>query len=53
LELPVECVIVSIIRNEKVIFPKGGIEIVEGDKLLITTNIEKLKEVEKSILGDI
>ena len=53
LELPVECVIVSIIRNEKVIFPRGGIEIVEGDKLLITTKIEKLKEVEKSILGDI
>lgn len=52
LDLPVECVIVSIIRNEKVIFPRGGIEIVEGDKILITTNIEKLKVVEKSILGD-
>lgn len=52
LELPAECVIVSIIRNEKVIFPRGGIEIAEGDKILITTNIEKLKAVEKSILGE-
>lgn len=52
LGLPAECVIVSIIRNEKVIFPRGGIEIAEGDKILITTNIEKLKVVEKSILGD-
>lgn len=52
LELPAECVIVSIIRNEKVIFPRGGVEIAEGDKILITTNIEKLKVVEKSILGD-
>lgn len=52
LMLPAECVIVSIIRNEKVIFPRGGIEIVEEDKVLITTKIEKLKEVEKSILGD-
>lgn len=52
LELPTECVIVSIIRNEKVIFPRGGIGIVEGDKILVTTNIEKLKDVEKCILGD-
>jgi trk system potassium uptake protein TrkA len=52
LELPEGCVIVSILRDEKVIFPKGGIEIVEGDKILLTTNIEKLKEVERCILGD-
>jgi trk system potassium uptake protein TrkA len=45
-------VIVSILRDEKVIFPKGGIEIVEGDKILLSTNIEKLKEVERCILGD-
>lgn len=52
LELPEGCVIVSILRDEKVIFPKGGIEIVDGDKILLTTNIEKLKEVERCILGD-
>lgn len=52
LELPLECVIVSIIRNEKIIFPKGGIEIIAGDRVLLTTNIGKIKDVERCILGD-
>jgi trk system potassium uptake protein TrkA len=52
LDLPDECVIVSILRDDKVIFPKGSIEIKEGDKILVMTNIEKKKEVERCILGD-
>lgn len=52
LQLPEECVIVSILRDEKVIFPRGGIEIADGDKILLTTNLEKWKVVERCILGD-
>lgn len=38
LELPDECVIASIIRGEKVIFPRGESEILVGDKILVLTN---------------
>lgn len=51
LKLPKECLILSIIRSEKVIFPRGSIEIKEGDKVLIITSTDKKKDVEKSIIG--
>ncbi|MGV8983178.1 potassium channel family protein [Clostridium sp.] len=51
LKLPKECLILSIIRSEKVIFPRGTIDIKEGDKVLIITNTDKKKDVEKSIIG--
>jgi trk system potassium uptake protein TrkA len=38
LELPGECVIASIIRGEKVIFPRGESDILVGDKILVLTN---------------
>ncbi|GCD12316.1 MULTISPECIES: potassium channel family protein [Clostridium] len=51
LKLPKECLIISIIRSEKVIFPRGGEDIKEGDKVLIITNTDRKKDVEKSIIG--
>lgn len=38
LELPKECVIVSILRGENVIYPRGDSEILPNDKVLIITN---------------
>jgi trk system potassium uptake protein TrkA len=51
LKLPKECVILSIVRSEKVIFPRGCVDIQEGDKVLIITNKDKKNDVEKSIIG--
>lgn len=36
--LPNECVLVSIMRGEKVIYPRGDTSILEGDKVLVITN---------------
>ena len=52
IRMPKECVILSIIRNEEVIFPNGSVVIKEGDKVLIITNTDKKNEVEKSIIGN-
>ena len=38
LKLPEECVITSVVRNEKVIYPRGDTQICEGDKVLFITN---------------
>jgi trk system potassium uptake protein TrkA len=51
LKLPKECLILSIIRSEKVIFPRGSVDIKEGDKVLIITNTDRKNDVEKSIIG--
>ncbi|MFZ2539370.1 MAG: NAD-binding protein [Oscillospiraceae bacterium] len=46
--LPNECVIVSILKNEKVIYPKGNTEILENDTVLFITNHSVLKELMKN-----
>lgn len=51
LNIPKECLILSIIRSGKVIFPRGSVDIKEGDKVLIITNADKKNDVEKSIIG--
>jgi trk system potassium uptake protein TrkA len=47
LRLPDECVIASIIRGEKVIFPRGESEILVGDKILVLTNKAALDTLKK------
>lgn len=42
LKLPRECVLVSIIRNEKIIYPNGNVIILENDRVLVTTNTDAL-----------
>jgi trk system potassium uptake protein TrkA len=51
LKIPKECLILSIIRSGKVIFPRGSVDIKEGDKVLIITNTDKKKDLEKYING--
>ncbi|MBW7573855.1 potassium channel family protein [Caproiciproducens faecalis] len=45
LRLPQECVITSIVREEKVIYPRGDTQIHEGDKVLFITNHTALMEL--------
>jgi trk system potassium uptake protein TrkA len=49
LVLPAECVITSIIRGEKVIFPRGESEILAGDKILVLTNKAALNTLKKHL----
>lgn len=51
IEMPEECVIASIIRNDKVVYPRGYINILQGDKVLLVTSSEKKKLLEKSVIG--
>ena len=51
LSMPKECVILSIIRDEEVIFPNGSVQIKQDDKVLIITSTDKKDDVEKSIIG--
>ena len=51
LKIPEECVIVSIFREEKVIYPKGRTVIRENDRVIIVTNTERIGFLEKSIFG--
>jgi len=43
--LPKECVLVSIIRDETVIYPRGDTKIIENDKVLVMTNKQVLAEL--------
>lgn len=51
LGLPDGCIIVSLFRGDKVIHPKGNIEIKEDDRVFIVSNIKKKMELEKCIIG--
>ncbi|MGB4438667.1 MAG: TrkA C-terminal domain-containing protein, partial [Sedimentibacter sp.] len=51
LVLPEECVIVSVLREDNVIYPKGGTEILDKDKVLIITNKTALSEIIKKMHG--
>lgn len=51
IDMPEECVIASIIRNDKVVHPRGYINILQGDKVLLVTSSEKKKLLEKSVIG--
>jgi len=49
LELPVDCVISTIFRAEKIIYPHGDTEIICGDKVLLVTNPKALAALRKNI----
>ena len=51
LEMPEECVIVSIVRNDTVVYPRGQIEIKLGDRVLLVTSLEKKRLLEKVVIG--
>lgn len=49
ISLPKECTIVSIIRNENIIYPKGNTIILINDKVLAVTNLQTLPEFNKMV----
>ncbi|HEX3022891.1 MAG TPA: TrkA family potassium uptake protein [Lachnospiraceae bacterium] len=49
LELPKECVLVSILRGEKVIYPRGDSLIIENDMVLVITNSTALSELTEEL----
>jgi len=49
LELPQECVFVSVLRGEKVIYPRGETQILNNDKVLIITNKPVLSVLSKKL----
>lgn len=51
LSLPEGCIIVSILRNDNAIAPKGDIVIKENDKVFIVTNMDKRNALEKNLIG--
>jgi Trk K+ transport system NAD-binding subunit len=51
LELPPDCVVVSIIRGEKVVFPKGQSVFTEGDEVLILTSVASEKMLSELFRG--
>lgn len=48
LQLPDECVIVSVLRGENIIYPRGNTEILSGDKVLVITNNHVLSRLIKN-----
>ena len=47
LELPEECIITSILRDDKIVYPKGDLRILENDNILILTNNSGLANLKK------
>lgn len=45
LKLPNECVLVSVVRGEMVIYPRGNTQILKNDRVLIITNKQVLVEL--------
>ena len=51
LDLPSECVITSILRDEKIIYPRGNTRILKNDSILFITNHSTLNEIKNQLLN--
>ena len=49
LDLPEECVITSILREDKAVYPRGNTRIMENDNILVLTNAQGLTELKRQI----
>jgi trk system potassium uptake protein len=49
LDLPSECVLISIIRGDDVIVPKGSDVLQPGDSIIAVTSIEKEETLKKKL----
>lgn len=49
LVLPEECVIVSVLRGDSVIYPRGDTQIIDKDKVIVITNNSTLSEIIKKM----
>ncbi|HUW64956.1 MAG TPA: NAD-binding protein [Spirochaetia bacterium] len=52
ISLPEGCLLVTVIRGDKVIVPKGQTTLREGDRVLALTPQTKYAELKKTLLGD-
>ncbi len=51
IELPRSALIVSVVRGRETIIPRGGTQILSGDKVIVLTTTESVKTVQKAIRG--
>lgn len=51
LDLPSECVITSILRDGKIIYPRGNTRILKNDSILFITNHSTLLEIKNRLLN--
>ncbi len=49
INLPLDCVVVSIVRNGKVIYPRGDSELHLNDEVLVVTDKESMQTLRKSV----
>lgn len=52
LDLPGECVVTSILRNNKAIYPRGNTRILENDNILVLTNCAGLTILKKYLKNE-
>jgi K+ transport systems, NAD-binding component len=52
LSLPDECVMTSVLRDDKAIYPRGNTRILENDNILVLTNNAGLLELKKQIKNE-
>jgi len=49
IELPLDCVVVSIVRGGKVIYPRGDTVVLLNDEVLVVTDKESMQTLRKSV----
>lgn len=50
-DLPPDCILVSVLRGDEVVFPRGDTVLHEGDVVLALTRTDQKKLLEKQLLG--
>lgn len=51
IEIPEGCLLVSIVRGEEVIVPKGGVVIMPEDSIIAVSSVDKEKDLKKALTG--
>ena len=51
LDLPEDCVLVAVIRGERVMIPKGDTLLAAGDSIIALTNVAREKALKKRLIG--
>ncbi|MDF2845151.1 MAG: TrkA-N domain protein [Herbinix sp.] len=51
LEMPTECLIITMIRNDAVLIPSGTTVLLEGDYIIITSSVSDKQELKHFFLG--
>jgi trk system potassium uptake protein TrkA len=51
-DLPRNCVLVTLVREESVIIPRGNTVLVAGDRVLAITTLDEVAELQKALVGN-